>query len=87
MNFFALFLQTIYINNYVEANRGAEAQRLTIKTTNCGFDRLEETKYLIKFIFLFLRSGVQAKRGLEFRHSTSNAFKIPRKVENGVSSH
>ena len=28
---------------------------------------LEEIKYTFKFIFSFLRSGVEAKRGVEFR--------------------
>ena len=31
---------------------------------------LEEMKYLLKFIFPFLRSGVEVKRGVEFCHST-----------------
>ena len=34
---------------------------------------LEEMKYIITFIFSFLRSGVEAKRGGEFHHSTRNA--------------
>ena len=38
---------------------------------------LEEMKYLLKFIFPFLRSGVEAKRGVEFCHSTGNASRIP----------
>ena len=33
----------------------------------------EEKIYLFIFIFEFLRSGVEAKRGVEFRHSTRNA--------------
>ena len=37
---------------------------------------LEEKKYLLKFIFLFLPSGVEAKRGVEFCHSTRNASRI-----------
>ena len=45
---------------------------------------LEEMKYWIKFIFLFLRSGVEAKCGVEFCHSTRNAFRIRQKVGNGV---
>ena len=40
----------------------------------------EEMKYLFTFLFSFLRSGVKAKRGVEFRHSIRNASKIPRKV-------
>ena len=46
---------------------------------------LEELKYLLKFIFPFLRSGLEAKRGVEFCHSTRNASKIRQKVGNGVS--
>ena len=33
----------------------------------------DEIKYLFTFIYSFLRSGVETKRGIEFRHSTSNA--------------
>ena len=46
---------------------------------------LEEMKYLLKFIFPFLRSGVEVKRSVEFCHSTRNTLKIWRKVGNGVS--
>ena len=35
---------------------------------------LEEVKYLLKFIFPFLHSGVEDKRGVEFCHSTRNAI-------------
>ena len=48
-----------------------------LKSTGCGFDSL--------FIFLFLRPGVEAKRGVEFNHSTRNASRTRRKVGNGVS--
>ena len=34
---------------------------------------LEEMKY---FIFSFLRSSVEVKRGVEFHHSTRNAAKV-----------
>ena len=44
--------------------------------------QLEEMKYLFKFIFSFLRSGGEVKRGVEFRYSTCNASRIRRKVEN-----
>ena len=44
---------------------------------------LEEMKYLF---FLFLRSGVETKRGFKFRHWTRNAFRI-RRVGSGVSWH
>ena len=33
---------------------------------------LEEKKYLFTFKFSFLRSGVEAKRGVKFRHSPSS---------------
>ena len=44
-------------------------------------------KYILKFIFPFLRSGVEAKRGVEFYHSTRNVSKIRQKVGNGVSAY
>ena len=46
---------------------------------------LEEMKYLLKFIFPFLRSGVEAKCGVEFCHSTRNASRMRQKVGNGVT--
>ena len=45
----------------------------------------EEMKHLLKFIILFLCSGVEAKRGVESCHSTHNASRIWQKVGNGVS--
>ena len=39
---------------------------------------------ILKFIFPFLRSGVEDKRGFEFCHSTRNASRIRQKVGNGV---
>ena len=45
---------------------------------------LEEMKYLFKFIYSFLRSGIEAKR-VEFRPSTRNACRIREKVGNEVS--
>ena len=56
-----------------EASRGAGTQ-----TCDCKLDRfwvrfpLEETKYLI---LSFIRSGVEAKRAVKFRHSHA----MPRK--------
>ena len=41
---------------------------------------LEEMKHFLKFIFPFLRSGVEAKRGFDFCHSTRNASRIRQKV-------
>ena len=45
---------------------------------------LKEIKYLFKFIFLFLRSGVETKSGIEFRHSTRNVSKIRRQMGNSA---
>ena len=42
-------------------------------------------KYLLKCIFSFLRYGVEAKRGVEFRYSTRNTSRTRRKMGNGVS--
>ena len=51
------------------ASRGAGAQNVTVNATGSGFDP-EEMKYLFKFIFPFLCSGSEIKRGAEFRRST-----------------
>ena len=40
--------------------------RLTVNAADCGFN-FQEIKYLI---FLFLRSGNEAMRGVQLRHST-----------------
>ena len=80
-------LEYLYLN-YFEVSRGAGAQSVTVRFYSRWMwvrSSLEEMKYLFKFIFPFLRSGVGTKRGVEFRHSTRNAFKIRRKEENGVS--
>ena len=69
-----------------EAGCGAVAQSVTVKTVWLWVQSpLEEMKYLLKFIFPFLRSGVEAKRGIEFCPSTRNASRIQQKVGNGVS--
>ena len=65
----------------IEAS-GAGAQRVTARHS---VRSPLEMKYLFKFIFPFLRSGVKAKRSVEFRHSTRNVSRIRRKVGNGVS--
>ena len=66
---FQMLIQVLY-ESYLknEASRGA----------------LEEVKYLFTFVFSFLRSIVEAKRGVEFRHSTRNASRTRWKVGNGV---
>ena len=80
---------TVYshkINLFIyEASRGAAARR------DCKTDwlrvrsPLEDMKHLLTFIFPFLRSSVEVKRGVEFWHSARNAGRIRQKVENGVS--
>ena len=65
---------------------GAAARGVTAKPTGCGFDpHLRKLNIYFKFIFPFLRSGVEAKRGVEFCQSTRNASRIRQKMENGVS--
>ena len=71
--------------SFKEANLGAAARGVTVKTQLWVRSPLEEMKYLLKFIFPFLRSGVEVKRRVEFCHSTRNASKIRQKVGNGVS--
>ena len=71
---------------YIEASRGAGAQSVTVKSTGCEFDaHSKRKKYLLTFIFSFLRFSVEAKCGVEFRHSTHNASRTRQKVGNGVS--
>ena len=65
-----------------EASRSAAAQSVTVKPIGCAF---EEMKYLLKFIFPSLRSGVEAKRGVEFCHSIRKVSRIRQKVGNAAS--
>ena len=44
---------------------------------------LERIKYL--FTFIYIHSGVEAKRGVEFRHLTRNASRTRQKVGKCVS--
>ena len=68
----------------IGASRGAEAQACDRKRDMLWLRlSLEEIKYLI---FLFSRSGVVVKLGVEFRHSTRNAF-IIRKFGSRLSLH
>ena len=48
---------------------------------------LEERKYLFKFIYSFLCSSVEAKRGIEFRRLTRNASRIRHKGFNPSAYH
>ena len=51
---------------------------VTINATGCGFDpHFQEMKYLFKFIFPILHSGVEAKRGVEFRQSVLQSHFVP----------
>ena len=58
-----------------QASRGAGAQSVTV---NALWIRspLEEMKYLFNVLLKFLRSDVEAKCGVEFHHSTSDAGRI-----------
>ena len=64
-------MSLLLIRPVVKARRGEGAQSVT---------PLEEILYL----FTFLRSGVEAKHGIKFRHSTRNASRTRLKVGNGV---
>ena len=76
----------LYTSNIVY--NGAGEQSVTVNRLVVGsIHRLEDIKYLRKFIFPFLRSGVEVKRGVRFCHTTRNASRIRQKMGNGVSSH
>ena len=78
MGFF-LFIKSI------EASHGAEAQACDCKRVELWVQfPLEDMKHLI---ISCLCSGVKAMRVIEFYHSTRNAFRIQRKMGNGVFSH
>ena len=49
----------------MSASRGAVAQSVTVNVTSCGFDPFEEMKYLFKFIFPLLHSGVETPGRLQ----------------------
>ena len=55
-----------------KANRGAEAQSVTAKSIGCGFDP-HSRRWNIYLNLYFYFFGVEAKRGVEFRHSILNA--------------
>ena len=78
------FTASLYINE--NKTWGQSWRRGT--ECHCKRDRLwirfplEGDNYLI---FSFLRSGVEAKRGVEFHHSIHSASSIRRKMKKGVS--
>ena len=56
------------------------------KPTGCGFDpHSRRCNIYLNLYFYFLRSGVQAKRSVEFCHLIRNVSGIRQKVGNGVS--
>ena len=71
----------IYCNS--EVSRGAETQ-VIVNAVLCCVVRSVFARENEIFNFFFLRFGFEAIRGVELRHSTCNAFKIRRKVGNGV---
>ena len=76
------------ITSKMIASRGAG-----VHVCDCKRDQLqvrcslEEIKQLFKLILLFLRSGDEVKRGVQFCHSTRNAFRFRRIMRNGMSKH
>ena len=61
-------------NRSMKASEVSRSAMVTRKATDCRFDSYpRKEKYLV---VLFLRSGVEARRGVEFRHSTCNASRI-----------
>ena len=50
---------------------------ITVNATGCGFD--SHSKNLI---FIFFRSGVEAKPGVQFCYTTCNAFRVQQKARN-----
>ena len=74
------------------------SQRVTVRgqswrrgtKSDCKIDWLwvrtpfEEVKYLFTFIFSFLRSAINTKGGVEFRHSTLNASNSAKSGERRV---
>ena len=70
-----------------ETSRGAGAQSVTVKSTGCRFDPHSRRLniYLNLYFHFFALVSVEAKRGVEFCHSTRNTSRIRQKVGNGVS--
>ena len=52
----------------MQASSGAGAPSETVNGADCGFNSRKYNIYL--FIFPFRRSSIEAKRGVELRHST-----------------
>ena len=68
----------------MQASRSAGEQSVTVNATACGFE--SQSRKLNINIF-FLPSGIEAMRGVEFRHPTCNASRNQRKMGDVVSQH
>ena len=69
----------------VEHSRGAGAQSVIVESTGCGFNPHSRIwNIYLHLYFSFLRSGAEAKRGVELRQLTRNASTIWRNVGKGV---
>ena len=77
MLYFLMFFN-FYLIDIIEGSRGAGVS-VPFQMLWVRFLR-EQMKYLI---FSFLRTGVEAKRGVKFRHSTHNASRIRCKIRSG----
>ena len=53
--------------------------------SGCEFDPHSKKLNIYLNLYFMLCSGVEANRGVEFRHSIDNASRIWRKVGSGVS--
>ena len=66
--------------------RVAFARRISLLVLDTSTSLLlDPMEYLFKFIFPFLGSSVEAKRGVEIRYSACYASRIRREVGNGLS--
>ena len=72
----------------VETSRGTVAQSVTVKPTGCEFDpHSRRCNIYLNLYFPFFALVSKQKRGVDFYHSTRNAFRIRQKVRKGVSYH
>ena len=74
-HFYRLYIIIIQL----KASRGAGAQSVPVKGCKDWLwvrSSHEEVNFSFTFMFSLLRCGIEAKRGVEFRHSTLNASGI-----------
>ena len=81
---FKIIRKLYWFNKKNVSSRGAGSQACGCNATVVA-SILTRGNVLLFINITFLRSGVNAKRGVEFRHLKRNASKIRRKVKNGVS--